>query len=198
MNTPRHSDNYGDYPTAPGTSGFSRKNRGWVPTVLITAVAFGVGGIIGIAAGPERKAPIYVPPAPITVTTGPTVSAPATWTTTAPKAQPAVEPTKPKTDVIVFSDPRVFGDAYDKNKVAADKKYRDRKIQITATLTNVNDDNLTFGKVTTDDFSLTQISCRLQNEGQAEVVENGKKYTITGIVSGQNFGVIGLDDCAVK
>jgi hypothetical protein len=126
---------------------------------------------------------------PATSTPSRSATAPAKKPTPAAQAAPAV---------IVISDARTFGDAYDKNKVAADKKYKGHVVRLTATLTNVNDDNLTFGNITTKEISLTQISCRLKNEDQAEHVENDKKYTIEGKVTGQDFGVIGLDDCVVK
>jgi hypothetical protein len=104
----------------------------------------------------------------------------------------------PQATLVILKDARVLGDAYDKNKVAADKKYKGKRIQMTATLMNVNDDNLSFGDITTKEFSLTQVSCRLSDESQAEKVENGKKYTLVGTVTGQDLGVIGFDDCSIK
>lgn len=116
----------------------------------------------------------------------------------APAVASSQTPAAPKATVIVLKDARVLGDAYDRNKVAADKTYKGKRVQLVATMTNVNDDTLTLGDITTKQFSLTQISCHLSDASQAEKVENGKKYRIEGTVSGQNLGVIGFEDCIVK
>ncbi len=152
--------------------------------VLQFGAAGAVGLIIGIAASGSNRSP---DPAPKPVTSSSTRAI-----ATSPKA------VAPSASVIVLRDGRTLGDAYDENKVAADKKYKGHVVQFPATLTNVNDDRLTFGEITTKQYSLTQVACDLRNSSQAEIVKNGQKYTIVGKVTGQNLGVIGLEDCVVK
>lgn len=93
---------------------------------------------------------------------------------------------------------KTFGDEFDANKVAAERKYKGRRITLTAKVTNISDSSVTLGEVTTDEFSMTQVSCDLAKTEQALQVKNGGTATVTGTVTGQTLGVIGFDDCVVS
>lgn len=94
---------------------------------------------------------------------------------------------------------RAFGDAYEANKVAANQKYAGKRIQLTATVSNINEDRVSIDGITTEPFSLTQISCQLRNKSQAASLMNGQRVTIVGTVDdGQTMGVITFKDCVVS
>ena len=157
-------------------------------SVAVRVLKFGAAGLVGVVIGVafsgSNKSPTPVANAPVSSSTH--------------VSSTSVKAVAPSAGIIVLKDGRTLGDAYDENKVVADKKYKGRVVQLPATLTNVNDDRLTFGEITTKQFSLTQIACELKDASQAEVVKNGQKYTIVGKVTGQNLGVIGMEDCVVK
>lgn len=57
---------------------------------------------------------------------------------------------------------------------------------------------MSFQGVTSEEFSLTQVACRLKDADQALALKNGSKATVVGTVGGQTIGVIELKDCVVK
>lgn len=91
-----------------------------------------------------------------------------------------------------------LGDAYDANKVTADKKYVGKVVISDGEVSNIDSGRIAIRLDTTEKFSLTQVSCKLRDRGQAEKVVKGQRVTFSGKVTGQDFGVIGIDDCTVK
>lgn len=100
--------------------------------------------------------------------------------------------------VVVIKDPRTFGDAFDANQVAAEKEWNGKRVQLTAEVQNITDGRVSFTGVTTKEFSLTQVACKLSDPEQALTVKNGKKATAVGTVDGQFMGVIELEECVLK
>jgi tRNA_anti-like len=166
--------------------------------VALRVLQFGAVGVLGIIIGVAASGSNNSPESTPKTATSSSTSAIATPTKATHAVATSAKAVAPSASVIVLRDGRTLGDAYDENKVAADKKYKGHVVQLPATLTNVNDDRLTFGNITTKQFSLTQIACDLKNASQAEIVRSGQKYTIVGKVTGQNLGVIGMEDCVVK
>jgi len=91
-----------------------------------------------------------------------------------------------------------FGDEYEANQVAAEHKWRGKYVQFTSSVTNINSSSVSFGNVTSKQFSLTQISCRVADESQVINLVKGTKATVRGIVDDdQLMGVITINDCEV-
>lgn len=101
-------------------------------------------------------------------------------------------------------NPQTFGDEYEANKVAANAKYAGQRVRLTPNsggpkVTNINEGRVSLGGVTTNKFSLTQISCRLRDGSQALQVAKGNLVEITGTVDdGQSLGVITFKDCVIS
>lgn len=90
---------------------------------------------------------------------------------------------------------------FDRNQVAAERKWNDRAVQVGGTIENISEDVignpfLTFRSPTTQ-FLATSVKCSLVDEDQAMNLVNGQKVEVVGVVDGQVFGVIGLSQCRV-
>ncbi len=95
-------------------------------------------------------------------------------------------------------DVKTLGDAFDANQVAAEKEWSGKLVEFAAEITNINEGRLSFaGDITSDEYSMTQISCELKDEDQALNVKNGQTITVQGVVGEQTIGVISLGDCTV-
>jgi len=94
-------------------------------------------------------------------------------------------------------DVTVFADDFDNNQVAAEKKWKDKLIQFSATISNITDSGLSFYNVASKEFSGTQISCRVTNKEQLLPLKNGQTVTVRGIVGSQTIGVISVENCEV-
>jgi TM2 domain-containing membrane protein YozV len=95
-------------------------------------------------------------------------------------------------------DVKTLGDAFDANQVAAEKEWSGKLVEFAAEITNINEGRLSFaGDITSDEYSMTQISCELKDEDQALNVQNGQTITVQGVVGEQTIGVISLGDCTV-
>ncbi len=105
--------------------------------------------------------------------------------------------TKKTAQTATVVDVKAFGDEFDANKVAAESKYKDKLVQFTATLSNITNSGLSFQNASSKEFSMTQINCNISDKNQLLSLKNGQSVTVKGIVTGQNIGVIGLNDCEV-
>jgi len=94
-------------------------------------------------------------------------------------------------------DAKAFADEFNANQVAAEAKYKDKVVQLTATISNITDSGLSFQNVSSKEFDLTQISCNTSNKDELISVKNGQSVTVKGKVSGQTVGVINLSDCSI-
>lgn len=92
---------------------------------------------------------------------------------------------------------REIADDFDSNQVAAEKKWNSKYVQFSAEITNITDAGLSFSKVASKEFSLAQISCRVNDKQQLLSVKNGDTVTVTGIVGKQTIGVIDVSDCQI-
>lgn len=112
-------------------------------------------------------------------------TAPANWT-----VAPAVTP-----QVI---DPKTLGDAVDANKARAAAQWNDKLVQITATVTDISTaftPSVSFGNVTSQQFSFVQIACYVDDDSQLIPFTKGAVATVQGTVEVGYAGVIKLNDC---
>ncbi len=98
-----------------------------------------------------------------------------------------------KTATVV--DVKAFGDEFEANQVAAEAKYKDKYVQLSAPISNITDTGLSFQNVTSKDFSMTQISCNISDKNKVLSLKNGESVTVKGKVTDQTIGVITLADC---
>lgn len=90
-----------------------------------------------------------------------------------------------------------LADDFDANQVAAEAKWKGKLVQFSAEITNITDSGLSFSKIASKQFSLTQISCRVTDKQQLLSLKNGQTVTVKGIVGGQTIGVIDVSSCLV-
>ena len=102
---------------------------------------------------------------------------------------------KPVDPIVV--DTKSFGDEFDANQVAAEKKYKNKLVQFSSVISNITDTGLSFHGVSSKEFSLTQISCTISDKNALLSLKNGQMITVKGTVTGQSFGVIQLEDCSL-
>ena len=92
---------------------------------------------------------------------------------------------------------RELADAFDENQVAAEAKWKDQFVEFSAEITNITDTGLSFSGVASEDFSMTQISCKIKDKNQLMSLKNGQTVTVRGVVGTQMMGVIDLKECIV-
>jgi len=90
-----------------------------------------------------------------------------------------------------------LADDFDGNQVAAEKKWGGKFVEFSAEITNITDSGLSFSKVASKEFSMTQISCAIKDKNQLLTLKNGETASVRGVVGKQTIGVIGLSDCEV-
>ena len=90
-----------------------------------------------------------------------------------------------------------LADDFDANQVAAEAKWKDKLVEFSSEITNITESGLSFGKVSSKEFSMTQISCRTNNKDQLLSVKNGETVIVKGIVGSQTIGVIDVKDCEI-
>lgn len=92
---------------------------------------------------------------------------------------------------------RDLADDFDTNQVAAKDKWKDKLVEFSAQISNITDSGISFYNVASKQFSVTQISCRIQDKQQLLPLKNGQTVTVRGIVGGQTVGVIDVNSCEV-
>jgi hypothetical protein len=108
--------------------------------------------------------------------------------------QPSAKPSTIKTIAV---DEEAFAKEFDSNQVAAERKYKGRRVKVTATVRNITDGTLSFSTLRTDILSMTQIACRLKDPDAVLKVTNGQRVTVVGTVGSQTLGVVEFKDCAL-
>lgn len=92
---------------------------------------------------------------------------------------------------------RQLADDFDASQVSAEAKWNGKLIEFSAVISNITDNGLSFSDVASEDFSFTQISCRIKNKEQLLPLKNGQTVTVRGVVGKQTIGVIDVNDCEV-
>jgi hypothetical protein len=167
----------------------SRKTHGgrglaiWGLILGLIALLGGLGNLSSVTTRAATAAP---------ATAASTTASAATRTWTLPAQNPAPPPAAP-----IVVQPKKFGDEYEANQIAAERKWGGKYVQLTAPVGNINSSGVSFTDVTSK-FSFTQVSCRVADENQLVDLVKGKPATVRGIVGDdQMLGVISLDDCEV-
>lgn len=97
----------------------------------------------------------------------------------------------------------VFIEDFDNNQLAAEKKYKDKGVQLSARIKNISEDIigtpfLSLEPSNADDYYMgTTIQCMFENEDALLNVSNGQTVTVKGMVSEQSLGIIGIKDCQI-
>jgi len=92
---------------------------------------------------------------------------------------------------------REIADAFDENQVAAEQNWGGKYVELSAKISNITDNGLSFTNVASKDFSMAQISCRIKDKQQVLTLKNEQTVTVRGVVGKQTIGVIDLSDCEV-
>lgn len=88
--------------------------------------------------------------------------------------------------------------AYNENEIAADKKYKNKKLAVTGIVSGISE---VLGKVTVDlkvggRFEFTTIKCSIDDKDMVASLRKGQKITVIGICDGLTANLyIGLNDC---
>ncbi len=90
-----------------------------------------------------------------------------------------------------------IADDFDANQVAAEAKWKNQLVEFSAEVSNITDSGVSFYNVATKEFSLTQISCRVQDKDQLLSIQNGQTITVRATVEGMSFGVIDMKQCEI-
>jgi hypothetical protein len=102
----------------------------------------------------------------------------------------------PKQEAMKISG-QELADDFDANQVAAENKWKGKLVEFKAEITNITDSGLSFTKLGSKQFSLTQVSCRIQDKNQLLSLKNGQYATVQGVIGGQTIGVIDMSQCKV-
>ncbi len=90
-----------------------------------------------------------------------------------------------------------IADDFDGNQVAAESKWNGKYVQFTATVSNITDSGLSFTNIGSKQFSITQISCKVNDKQSLLSLKNGESVTVKGTIGKQTIGVIDMTDCEV-
>lgn len=90
-----------------------------------------------------------------------------------------------------------IGNDFESNQVAAESKWGGKLVEFKAEISNITESGLAFQNVTSKDFSLAQISCRVKDKTQLLSLKKGQMVTVQGVIGKQTIGVIDLGDCRV-
>lgn len=153
---------------------------------MIIKIILGIIGIfvllvvIGAIAGSGKKG---------TPSTTPTTQ------TTSPTETPTAQAVKVNAKDLVAE--------FDKNKLAAEDKYKGKYVEFAAKVKNISEDVLGTPYLAleppTDDkyYFGTTLKCDFKNKDELKSLENGKVITLRGTVVGMSLGIISLKDCQV-
>jgi len=99
-------------------------------------------------------------------------------------------------------DAAEFIGAFDKNQLAAEKHYKDKRIKMTVFIQNIGEDIVGSPylslKPSADKYYFgTTAKCTFKSADELTSVENGQQIVIEGTVQDQSLGIIGLKDCKI-
>jgi|LFRM01.2.fsa_nt_gb hypothetical protein len=96
-------------------------------------------------------------------------------------------------------------DAFERNAVAAELKYKDQTIEVTGYISNIDrslwgDELYVSLAKDRSDFNFETVDCYVQDSEVAKIakLEKGKKITVVGVCEGKSFMSIELKDCVIK
>ena len=90
--------------------------------------------------------------------------------------------------------------AYNENEIAADKKYKNKKLAVTGIVSDISE---VWGKVSVDlkvgsRYDFTTIKCSIDDKDVVAALRKGQKITVIGICDGLTANLyIGLNDCKI-
>lgn len=129
----------------------------------------------------------------------PTVTVTETTTATAAPAAKPQAPAKSAKNTATPVKMTALIAEFDRNQVAAEKKWKGRPIQVSGKISNISTDILGTTFIAfqnpTDPLSLTTVSCYLDDAEQAVSLGKGETHTVVGRVDGQSLGTIMIKDC---
>lgn len=94
-------------------------------------------------------------------------------------------------------------DDYDKNKLAADDKYKNKPVEFAAKVKNISTDivgspYLSLEPATADQYYFgTTLKCSFKTTDELKSLENGKTYTMRGIINEMSLGIVDVKDCSI-
>lgn len=91
-----------------------------------------------------------------------------------------------------------FYKAYEENEVAADNKYKGKKIEITGKVESINKDIADDVYVVLSGGEFMGVSCHLQEAGKAAELKKGQKITLVGVGGTMIMGVPNIEGCEIK
>jgi len=124
----------------------------------------------------------------------PTTQQPKPTTSSQPQVEQQAPPVEITIDKLVAE--------YDANKLAAEKKYKDKNLKISGgVIQNISED--IFGKPfislepQREFYFGTSIRCEFKDEDSDKLLalQNGQKLAVTGRNEGMTIGIIGLENC---
>ena len=90
--------------------------------------------------------------------------------------------------------------AYDDNEIAADNKYKGKKLAVTGKISDISEvfGNIAVDLKSDDGIGWTTIRCTMKNRDEVSKLRKGQKVTIIGTCDGLTLNVaINLEDCEV-
>ena len=94
---------------------------------------------------------------------------------------------------------RTLWKAYDANEVAADAKYKDKKIMIKGQVTDISKD--VFGNPTItlpgDGSGMLNVICQMKDEAGVAELSKGQTVAVVGVVKGFVISSVTVDDCVL-
>lgn len=120
---------------------------------------------------------------------------PSTTQTTSPTEIPAAQ--------VIKIDAKDLIAEFDKNKLAAEDKYKGKYVEFVAKVKNISEDIagtpfLSLEPSTSDKYYIgTTFKCDFKNKDVLKSLENDKVITLRGTLSGMTLGIITLKDCQV-
>ena len=118
-----------------------------------------------------------------------------------PSAPPTATPAPTPTPVPIQVSALELYQEWDSNQVAAEAKYKDQWVLVTGKISNIAEAGSGYDvKLRTEDFSLTEIVCKV-DASQVDTVlalQEGQYIAIHGVLEGQGFVDIVVQNCAVQ
>lgn len=110
------------------------------------------------------------------------------------KVEPIIEAAK--------VDALSFVQEFDKNQLAAEQKYKDKYLEISAFISNISEDILGIPYLSLEPTSEkyyfgTSMQCSFSEKSELTSLQNGQEVTVRGKFTSQTLGIIGLKDCKV-
>lgn len=92
---------------------------------------------------------------------------------------------------------------YDKNKLAADDKYKNKPVEFAAKVKNISTDiggspYLSLEPANADQYYFgTTLKCTFKTADELKSLENGQTYTMRGVINEMSIGIVDVKDCSI-